>query len=144
MKVEIREGFPDVGVIINCPQATAEVRKMVSILQGLDEKLSGMKDGYTHMIDRQDIFYFEAVDRRYFIYTEKDAYETHLRLYEIEDSLSDAGFFRSSKSQIINISKIASLCPDFDGRVEVVMGNGEKLIVSRQYAKQLKERLGLK
>jgi len=116
---------------------------MAAVLQSLDENLPGMKDGHTHMVGRQDIFYFEVFDKRYFIYTEKDAYETHLKLYEIEDSLSDAGFFRSSKSQIISISKIASLCPDFGGRIEVVMKNGEKLVVSRQYAKKLKERLGL-
>jgi len=144
LKIEIHEGFPDVEVMINCPQETDEIRKMAVMLQGFDEKLPGIKDNYTHMIDRQDVFYFEAVDKRYFIYTEKDIYETQLRLYEIEDSLSEVGFFRSSKSQIINISKIASLCPDFDGRIEVVMKNGEKLIVSRQYSKLLKERLGLK
>ena len=144
MKVEIREGFADVEVIIRCAEETEKIRKMAAMLQGMDEKLRGAKNGRTHMIDRQDVFYFEAVDRRHFIYTEKDAYETQLKLYELEDRLSDAGFFRSSKSQIINISKIASLCPDFDGRMEVVMKNGEKLIVSRQYSKPLKERLGLK
>jgi len=66
-----------------------------------------------------------------------------LKLYEIEERLSEAGVFRNSKSQIINISKIASLCPDFGGRIEVTILNGEKLIVSRQYAKNSKERLKL-
>ena len=144
MRVEIHANFPDVEVIINCPEETENIRRMAAMLQGMDEKLPGVKDNYTHMIDRQNIFYFEAVDRRHFIYTESNTYETQLKLYEIEECLSDAWFFRSSKSQIINIQKIASLCPDFDGRIEVVMKNGEKLIVSRQYSKSLKERLGLK
>jgi len=144
LNVEIREGFPDVDIIINCPQATEEIHRIASILQGMDEKLPGVKDDYTYMIDRKDIYYFEVVDKRYFIYTENDAYETHLKLYEVEKCLSGAGFFRGSKSQIINIAKIASLCPEFDGRIEVIMHNGEKLIVSRQYAKLLKERLGLR
>ena len=77
-------------------------------------------------------------------YTAHDVYETPLKLYEIEECLADTGFFRISKSQIINILRITSLCPDFGGRIEVMMENGEKLIVSRQYSKSLKERLGLK
>ena len=103
-----------------------------------------MRDNQTHIIDRQDVLYFESVDKRCFIYTASDAYETSLKLYEIEEYMSEMEFFRSSKSQVINILKIKSLCPDFGGRIEVVMENGEKLIVSRQYAKLLKERLNLK
>lgn len=144
MKVEIHEGFPNIEVIINCPQESAETRKIVAMLQSCDEKLSGKKDGYTHRIDTQDILYFESVDKHCFFYTDTDIYETDMRLYEIEELLTNADFFRGSKSQIINLVKVSSLCPDFDGRIEVVMKNGEKLIVSRQYSKTLKERLGLK
>jgi len=71
-------------------------------------------------------------------------YELPLKLYELEEILASAGFIRSAKSQVLNLYKIDSLCPDFGGRIEVTMQNGERLIVSRQYAKQLKERLGIK
>ena len=144
IKIKIREGFPDIEIIINCPQVSDEVHKIKAILRSYDKKLSGERDGQTYMIERRDVLYFESVDKRCFIYTADDTYETSLKLYEIEEYMSEMGFFRSSKSQIINLLKITSLCPDFGGRIEVVMGNGEKLIVSRQYAKLLKERLGLK
>ena len=114
------------------------------MLWGYDKKFSGVQNGQTHMIDKQEILYFESVDKRCFIYTANETYETSMKLYEIEEYMPETGFFRSSKSQIINIFKIASLCPDFGGRIEVIMENKEKLIVSRQYAKLLKERLGLK
>jgi len=117
---------------------------MAAMLQLCEKRLSGVKNGKTYMLDNQDIFYFESVDKRCFIYTADNTFETPLKLYEVEESLNDAGFFRSSKSHIMNIAKIKSLCPDFGGRIEAVMENGEKLIVSRQYAKLLKERLGLK
>ena len=116
----------------------------MAILNSLDKKLCGVKAGKTYLLEMQDAFYFESIDKRCFIYTADDTFETSLRLYEIEEQLADTGFFRSSKSQIINIAKIASLCPDFNGRMEVKMSNGEKLIVSRQYSKNLKEKLGLK
>jgi DNA-binding LytR/AlgR family response regulator len=144
LKIKINEGFPEMEVIINCPEISDEVCKIEAMLRSYGKKLLAVRDNQTYMIDKQDVLYFESVDKRCFIYTAEDAYETSLKLYEIEESMAEAGFFRSSKSQIINLLKITSLCPDFGGRIEVVMDNGEKLIVSRQYSKLLKERLGLK
>lgn len=144
MKIEIQEGCADVEVLIKCPQATKEIRRMESLLHGLGQRLFCTRNGVTHLIDRQDALYFESVDKRCYLYTAGDVYETPLKLYEIEELLTDADFFRCAKAQILNLAKIASLRPDFGGRIEVVMENGERLIVSRQYVKPLKERLGLK
>jgi len=144
LKIEVQKGSSEVEVIIKCPEVSEEVHKLVSLIQGFGEKFPGKKGGHTYLIDRYDVLYFESVDKRCFIYTTADVYETGLRLYEIEESLSEAGFFRSSKSQILNISKVESLCPEFGGRIEAIMENGERLVVSRQYSKLLKERLCLK
>ena len=144
MEIKVQEGFPDIEITIKCPAASEEVRAIISRLRGDDYRLIGIKDGKAALIDNRDVLYFESVEKRCFIYTAADVYETGLRLYEIEERLGGAGFFRNAKSQILNIAKIKSLCPDFGGRLEVVMENGEKLIASRQYAKLLKEKLGLK
>jgi len=145
MKVKIQEGFADTEVVIKCTEITEEIRKMESLLlYGFEQRLPAVKDGATHLINKQDIFYFESVDRQSFLYTASDVYEFSLKLYEIENILTDVGFFRNSKSQILNIAKIESLHPDFDGRMEAMMKNGEQVVISRQYARILKERLGLK
>lgn len=144
MKVTVNEGFPDTEVIINCPKKSDDILNMVALLQNHDKKLPGVKNGQTFLVDSRDVLFFDTVDKRNFIYTEDDIFDTSLRLYEIEEQLSGIGFIRCSKSMIINIAKIESLCPDFGGRMEVTMSNGERLIVSRQYTKLLKERLGLK
>ena len=144
MKVEIREGFPETAVIIQCPEITDEIRKLETLLLGGSQKLSCTRNYKTELVDKRDVLYIESVERQCFLYTANEIYETNLKLYELEEILNTAGFFRSSKSQIINIAKIKSLCPDFGGRIEAEMENGEKVIVSRQYAKQFKERIGLK
>ena len=144
MKIEIQEGFDSVQVIIKCPKANDEIHKIKTLLHGFDKKLTCTKDGVMKLIDKRDVLYFESVDKNCFLYTSDNVFETSLKLYEIEEMLADAGFFRSSKSQILNIAKIESLCPDFGGRIEAVMENGYQLIVSRQYAKILKEKVGLK
>ena len=144
MRVEVCEGFPDTVVIIQCPEITDEIQKLKTLLLGGGQKLSCTKNYKTQLVDERDVLYIESVDKQCFLYTTDEVYETNLKLYELEEMLSAAGFFRSAKSQIINIAKIQSLCPDFGGRIEVKMENGEKVIVSRQYAKQFKERIGLK
>lgn len=143
MQIIINEGFAELEIVINCPAKYEGIENLIVLLHSLDKKLTGSLGGKTHIIDISDVLYFETVDKRNFIYTELDVFETPLMLYEIETQLSSAGFFRSGKSQIVSIAKISALCPEFGGRLELTMQGGEKIIVSRQYAKELKERLGL-
>ena len=144
MKIEILEGFNGIEVIIKCPKNNEEVRRIESLLYGHNKKLTCLKNGVMNLIDKKDILYFESVDKNCFLYTSDDVFETSLKLYEIEEVLTEMGFFRSSKSQILNIAKIETLYPDFGGRIEATMENGYRLIVSRQYAKILKKKVGLK
>jgi len=143
-QVAIEEGFPDVSVTIRCPRTTQDIEALAARLLDDGAKVPGVKDGVTHLIGRADVLYFESVDKRCFIYTADAVYATPMTLREIEERWDDAGFFRSSKSQIVNIAKIVSLCPDFGGRMDVRLVNDERLIISRHYSKQLKERLALK
>ncbi|MCL2841919.1 MAG: LytTR family transcriptional regulator DNA-binding domain-containing protein [Oscillospiraceae bacterium] len=144
MRVEVCQGFPDTAVIIQCREVTDEVRKLEALCLGSSQTLSCTKNYKTHLIDRREVLYIESVDKQCFLYTANEMYETNLKLYELEEMLDTAGFFRCAKSQIINIAKIKSLCPDFGGRIEAEMESGEKIIISRQYAKSFKERVGIK
>ena len=143
LKVEICKGFPDTTVIIQCQEITDEIRKLEALCLGSGQAFSCTKNYKTHFIDRREVLYIESVEKQCFLYTENEMYETNLKLYELEGMLDATGFFRCAKSQIINIAKIKSLCPDFGGRIEAEMENGEKIIISRQYAKLFKERVGI-
>lgn len=89
------------------------------------------------------MLYIDTADKRTFLYTAEGVYETPLRLYELEDRLSAGDFFRASKSSIVNFNEIRSLRPDFGGRMQLTMSNGEQLIVSRQYVPYIRKKLGL-
>lgn len=145
MKIVINENShnDEPEIIINCKRADEEILGILAHLRAFDKKLTGTKDGKTHILEAAEILYFDTADKRTFIYTEKDVFETPLKLYEIEERLSGNDFFRSSKSAIINFNKIKSLRPDFGGKLELTMANGERVSVSRQYAVGLKKRLGL-
>lgn len=145
MKITIEESpnQTETEVIIKCSSLSEEIQRLISILKVSDEKFLGLLDGVTHFIEPMEIFYFESVDKKTFLYTQTQVFETHLRLYEIEEKLAKLDFFRASKSTIINASKIKKLSAKFNGRLEVLLENDEKLIISRQYVPALKEILGL-
>lgn len=145
MKITINE-IPELAeteIVINCREADAQALAILATLRAYDKKLTGNRDGKTYLLDAANILYFDTADKRTFLYTAADVYETPLRLYEIEERLAGQDFFRSSKSSVINLRKVQSLRPDFGGRLEITMENGERQSVSRQYAAAIKERLGL-
>lgn len=145
MKITIDES-PDhieTELIIKCSSVNEDIQKLLALFKSTDERIAGIQDGATIFIEPKDIFYFESVDKKTFIYTDSQVLETHLRLYEIEEKLVQQDFFRASKSTIINISKIKKLSPRFNGRLDAILENDEKLVISRQYVPVIKEILGL-
>lgn len=130
-------------IIIKCRQMDEQLMKMIRAVKAGREKLVATKDGKIMQIPPNDIYYFEAVDNRVFLYLEKDVFETKYKLYELEERFRSADFLRISKSAILNLAKVKSFAPVLGGRFEANMKNGEKLVISRQYVPTLKEKLGL-
>lgn len=85
----------------------------------------------------EDILYFEAVGELVFVYLETQIYEVKLRLYQIEDRLRGANILRASKSVLVNLEHILSVRPALNGRLYARMENGEDILISRNYAKQI-------
>lgn len=142
MKITIQENeaLPEIEVVIHCRETSEEVLRLVSALSASERKLTGIRDGRAFILDPAEVLYFDSVDKKTFAYTAQAVYEVQLRLYELEGRLP-RDFFRASKASIINIGKIASIRPDFGGRLEVTLASGERLAVSRQYAHDLKSKL---
>lgn len=145
MKISIQD-LPDgeeEEIIIRCRGMDEQLMKLVYALKTGREKLTVSREDRLFRIQPASVYYFEAVDNKVFAYLEKEVYETKLKLYELENRLSGTDFFRATKSTVINLAKMESLSPAFNGRFEASMKNGEKLIISRQYVPLLKEKLGL-
>jgi len=145
MKIIVNEveDIEDVEIVINCKTIDENVTRIISKLKALEEKITGNKDGKIFILDTNEIFYFESVDKKTFIYMDKEVFQTHLRLYELEERLKNTDFFRASKSTIINLRKVKNIVPMFGGRIEILLDNDEKLVVSRQYVPILKNKLDL-
>lgn len=144
MKIRIDEdaSAEEMEITIRCRQTNEAVIRILEMLRMTDRKLTGHREGRTYLLDVDQILYIDTVEKRTFLYTEQEVYETALKLYELEERLESWDFFRASKSSIVNFNQIRSLKPEFGGTMQVTMSNGERLNVSRQYAKQIKEKLG--
>lgn len=139
---EINQGEEE-QIIIRCNKIDDNILRMVSQLKLDQRKLAGIKDGNITMIDPANVYYFEGIDNKVFLYCKHSVYETKLKLYEIEEDYNRTNFFRASKSIILNIAKIKSISPAYSGRFEALLFNGEKVVISRQYVPELKKKLGL-
>ena len=146
ISINIDPELSDTEIVVNCAAITAETESIIAALRMADNQLTVTRDGETHILDISKIAYIETVDRKTFVYTEKDCYESKMKLYEMDDRLckSCGGFLRISKSCIVRLKYICSLKAELDRRIRITLENGEQLIASRQYADELKKRLGVR
>ena len=142
--INIDENIKDTEISISCSRLTSEVEKMIATLRILNQQMMVTQKDETVILDVSKIVYIESVDRKTFVYTKDTVYESKLKLYEVEEELCESGFFRASKSCIVQLRYIKSLKADIDRRIRLTLESGEQIMVSRQYADELKKRLGLK
>lgn len=142
MRVTIRK-IPkkeDEQVIIDCVRVTSEIEDIRSYALTKGTELSGMSDeGHLERFKLEDVYYFEALDEKVFAYTKENVYELKLRLYEVEQAYASYHFVRCAKSIVLNLMLLDSISPALNGRFFAHMKNGEKLVISRQYAPILKK-----
>lgn len=104
--------------------------------------INGLLDGKLYRLKLGDVYYFEIVDGRSFLYCQKAVFSCKQKLYEFEALCLGTMLFRCSKSMILNAEKIEYILPSLSGRFEAVLDNGEKVMISRQYVSTLKRLLG--
>lgn len=143
MKISIEEVGRDreEEILIRCHELNDEVMLIVNRLKSGGEMVIGYEGNKIHRIPPREVYYFEAVDNKVFIYGQSQVYESKQKLYEIEQMYGGSHFLRTSKSVIMNIRKIRYVSPAYNGRFEACLDNGEKQIISRQYVGILKKKL---
>lgn len=136
------ESPDDEKAIIQATSKTADIQAAIELLEGNSGGIAVINEGKTYICKQSAIYYAESVDKRTYIYTRDNCYETKYRLYELEELLSGL-FVRCSKAMIINLRKIKSVKSDLGGRLETTLLNDEQIIISRSYVKEIKRRLDL-
>ncbi len=138
---KIAQGECEHAEISACGRTPA-IETAIGLLENGEQIIMGIKDGESVPCPISRIYYIETVDDKCFAYTKDDCLEIRSRLYEIEKAL-DFRFFRCSKSLLCNIRKIKSVKAESNARMRAVLLNGEAVLISRSYVKEMKKRLGL-
>ena len=126
-------------IIIRYREMTAELSHAIDYLNRADRSIAGRKGKELFLLEYGDILYFECVDNVVFAYTDSEAYQIQFSLTELEDKTKSMSFFRCNKSFIVDIKKITVLRSNLGNRIDATLKNGEHIVVSRHYAKRLRE-----
>lgn len=143
MKIKIIENpsIQEIEIYILCKENNEYIKKLTECLAEKQITITGrIENEYVKILSR-DIYYFESVDNRTYIYCEKNVYQSNMKLYELEEKLSGTRFARINKSCIMNIKKLEKVKSQINGRLLATLYNGEKLIINRSYVADVKRKL---
>ena len=96
IEIDINDTYRDTEVTIRAPRLTRDIEKMVALMRMIDMQIGVKRGGETYLLDAGKILYIETVDRKTFVYTENQVYESDMRLYEMEQELLERDFFASA------------------------------------------------
>jgi two-component system LytT family response regulator len=85
-----------------------------------------------------DIQRFEARDDYTALFAGTQRHLVHLRLADLEQRLDPATFARVHRSHIVNLDFVEAMIPNEDGRLEVVLRDGTRLMASRSRSRELR------
>lgn len=125
-------------VLIKYKNRTEWVDNLLYYLENQKEKIIGFKEKDQYTIYPEKVIYFESVDGSTYLYTKEDVYKTKLSLDNLVRLYAEEGFFRCSKAMVLNVYHIEKLQSLSGNRIDATMDNGEHVIISRRYAKELR------
>ncbi len=122
---------------ILCPSPTIDTMEKLG-------KLAVETGGEIDYILPQAILYIYRDEKVTKIITQTSDYEVRMTLKELESRLIPFSFFRIHKGYLVNLKYVSRLTPWFNGAYQLELeGLDEKLSVSRNYVKDLRQRLEL-
>ena len=144
IEIDIDEKYMDTEVVIRSNKLDGDVERLIAMMRMVNMQIGVKHNDDTYLLDTDKILYIDTVDRKTFVYTEEETYESDFKLYEIEQELLEHDFLRISKASIVNIKMIKSLKSEINRKIRVTLKNGEQIVVSRMYSDELRRKLGLK
>ena len=97
INLDIDGKYDDTEIIIRAPHLNNDIERIVAMMRMIDMQIAVRKDNETFLLETDKILYVEAVDRKTFVYTSNETYESELKLYELEQELVQRDFLRISK-----------------------------------------------
>ena len=145
MRIEIIEEplIDEIEIQIKCKEKNEYVKQLAATIFEEQLIINGRIENEFTQIYSRDIYYFESVDNKTYIYCKDNVYENDMKLYELEQKLAGTKFTRINKACIMNIAKLKKVKGQINGRLLATLSNGEKLIINRSYVQEVKRKLNI-
>ena len=129
-------------VIVYAKEKNSLVKSIEDLVNGADNYFTVQNERGIKRITEKEAYCFYIEDKKVYVLTEKEKLLLKMRLYSIEEKLSE-DFIKINQSTVINIKIILRFDVSVTGTLKVIMKNGYTDYVSRRRIKNVKERLGL-
>lgn len=144
IKVDIDKGCKVLEVLIRNNEMNQQVNDIIKKLsENAPEVIAGIKDDKVKILNDSEIIRIYAQSSRVYAITKTDEYLLKLRLYELEERLSQSKFVRISHSEIINLNEVLNFDLSFTGTIQVKLSDSSMTYVSRRYVSKIKKTLGI-
>ncbi len=113
-------------------EETKAIQQYLSAFEGL---IPG-KDEETErerMLVPGEILYIEVVDRKTYAYLKDSVWRISYGLQQFMERFGQVGFARNNKSMLVNVYHIQELKAQVNMRVNIVVDNGEQIVLNRSY-----------
>lgn len=121
--------------------------KIIEIIEALVKKEDIMIQVFNSVGQKQVsstlIEYFIVENDEINAFVGQEKYAIKMKLYEIEELLSDKPFIRVSKYAMVNVNQIDYIKPALNSKLLLLMKNGDELEVNRRYYKSFKKTLNI-
>jgi two-component system LytT family response regulator len=123
-------------------------RRIIALLEALKaeskyvERLVIKNGGRVFFLETGEVNWVEAEGNYVRLHTDKKAHLLRETISSLEEQLDPKKFLRVHRSTIVRIDSIRELQPWFHGEYHIILHNGTKLTLSRNYREQLQAVLG--
>lgn len=126
-------------VIIIYPRMDDEIKNLIKKIESIDAAFPVKNGEEQILLNINDIYYIETLERKTFVYTGDSVYRTGKKYSTLCDELQKYDFVPVSRCCILNINVLESIKTIHNSRLEGTLRNGEKINISRTYMKGIKE-----
>jgi two-component system LytT family response regulator len=106
-------------------------------------RLAVRKNKRILLLPLRSILWAAVQDRLVFLHTSSERFLTDRTIGTLEEMLGNAGFFRISRSELVNLEHVRELAAWSSGTCRLTMTGGAELIVSRDRVRDLKRAVGM-
>ena len=141
LSVNTDPGAEETEISVRCSEVDGRLERLIHYISQYTYTFQAKTETGVCFVPAEDVCYIDSADGKTFLYLKEKVLGCAESLAELEEKLADTAFVRISKNCIVNVAYLQQVNPLWNHRLEAVLTSGEKLIVTRHYIENLKEKV---